>query len=167
MRDIGWVEARDTVIEVDGDGYLAFVVSRNWTKGVAEGWGLEGCSIALGMVIAIGHMETHPEVKEAFQQRNVYDVPEDEFLEMMEMACRPRGSVKAPSEHDPLSVAHMITGMKPSKLAVSGITYSWLRDPRFHYISAAVEKISKATTTFASPKLATSSSAILASAIAT
>lgn len=129
--------------------------------------GLEACAIALGMVVEIGHMETHPEVKEAFQQRNIYGIPEDEFLKIMETACRPRGSVKAPSVYDPLSVAHMITGMEPGKLANSGIAPSWLNDPRFHHINAAVEKISTATTTSASSKLATSTSAILSTALTT
>jgi len=129
--------------------------------------GLEACSIALGMVVGVGHMETHPEVKETFQQRNVYGIPEDEFLKMMEMACRPRGNVSRISEHDELSVAHMITGMEPSKLANSGIQPSWLKDPRFCYINAAVEKLGAATMTSASSDHATSTTSILATAIAT
>jgi len=129
--------------------------------------GLEACSIALGMVVGVGHMETHPEVKETFQQRNVYGIPEDEFLKMMEMACRPRESVARISEHDELSVAHMITGMEPSKLANSGVQPSWLKDPRFCYINAAVEKLGAASTTSASPDHATNATSILATAMAT
>ncbi|KAG9868942.1 ketoacyl-synt-domain-containing protein, partial [Aureobasidium melanogenum] len=102
--------------------------------------GLEACSIALGMVVGIGHVEAHPEVKEAFEQRNVYGIPEDEFLKMMEMACRPRGTITPLSEHDPLSVAHMVTGMEPSKIANSGALPSWLSDPRFCNIAAAITK---------------------------
>ncbi|KAG9577406.1 ketoacyl-synt-domain-containing protein, partial [Aureobasidium melanogenum] len=107
--------------------------------------GLEACSIALGMIVGIGHVEAHPEVKEAFEQRNVYGIPEDDFLKMMEMACRPRGTIKPLSEHDPLSVAHMITGMEPSKLANSGAIPSWLSDPRFCNIDAAITKIGNET----------------------
>ncbi|KAI4719803.1 ketoacyl-synt-domain-containing protein [Aureobasidium sp. EXF-10727] len=102
--------------------------------------GLEACSIALGMVVGVGHMESHPDVKAVFQQRNVYGIPEDDFLRMMEMACRPRGSIKPVSEHDPLSVAHMVTGMEPSKVANSGVQPSWLTDPRFSIIAAAIAK---------------------------
>ncbi|KAG9732592.1 ketoacyl-synt-domain-containing protein, partial [Aureobasidium melanogenum] len=104
--------------------------------------GLEACSIALGMVVGIGHVEAHREVKEAFEQRNVYGIPEDEFLKMMEMACRPRGTINALSEHDPLSVAHMVTGMEPSKIANSGVLPSWLSDPRFYDIATAITKTS-------------------------
>ncbi|KAG9965772.1 ketoacyl-synt-domain-containing protein, partial [Aureobasidium melanogenum] len=107
--------------------------------------GLEACSLALGMIVGIGHVEAHPEVKEAFEQRNVYGIPEDDFLKMMEMACRPRGTIKPLSEHDPLSVAHMITGMEPSKLANSGVLPSWLSDPRFCNIANAITKTGNET----------------------
>ena len=143
------------------NAFLDSMARHRWSQG------LEACSIALGMVVGVGHMETHPEVKETFQQRNVYGIPEDEFLKMMEMACRPRGSVARISEHDELSVAHMITGMEPSKLANSGIQPSWLKDPRFCYINAAVEKLGAATMTSASSDHATSTTSILATAIAT
>jgi aryl carrier-like protein len=129
--------------------------------------GLEACSIALGMVVGVGHMETHPEVKEIFQHRNVYGIPEDEFLKMMEMACRPRGSVVALSEHDAPSVAHIITGMEPSKLADSGIQPSWLNDPRFSGIRAAIDKLATTRTADASDKHATSTNFILTAALAT
>jgi aryl carrier-like protein len=129
--------------------------------------GLEACSIALGMVVGVGHMETHPEVKETFHQRNVYGIPEDEFLIMMEMACKPRGSVVAPSKYDTLSVTHMITGMEPSKLANSGIQPSWLNDPRFQEIRAAIDKLATTKITDASDKHATSTIAILTTALAT
>lgn len=129
--------------------------------------GLEACSIALGMIIEIGHMEAHPEVKETFQQRNVYGIPEDEFLKMMEMACRPRGSVTRISEHDELSVAHMITGMEPSKLAGSDMQPPWLKDPRFCYINAAIEKLGTAETTTASSDHATDTTSVISSALAT
>jgi hypothetical protein len=125
--------------------------------------GLEACSIALGMVVGVGHMETHPEVKEIFQHRNVYGIPEDEFLKMMEMACRPRGSVVALSEHDAPSVAHIITGMEPSKLADSGIQPSWLNDPRFSGIRAAIDKLATTRTADASDKHATSTNFIRSS----
>jgi hypothetical protein len=129
--------------------------------------GLEACSIALGMIVGVGHMETHPEVKEIFQQRNVYGIPEDEFLKMMEMACRPRGSIATLSKHDVLSVAHMITGMEPSKLANSGIQPSWLNDPRFSEIRAAIDKSTTTKTTDASDKHATSTTSTLTAALAT
>jgi hypothetical protein len=129
--------------------------------------GLEACSIALGMVVGVGHIETHPEVKETFQQRNVYGIPEDEFLKMMEMACRPRGSVVALSEHDAPSVAHIITGMEPSKLADSGIQPSWLNDPRFSEIRAAIDKLDTTKPIFTSTNHATNTASILTTALAT
>ncbi|KAI4849577.1 ketoacyl-synt-domain-containing protein [Aureobasidium sp. EXF-8845] len=129
--------------------------------------GLEACSIALGMVVGVGHMEAHPEVKETFQQRNVYGIPEDEFLKMMEMACRPRGSVAAPSKHDVLSVAHMITGMEPSKLADSGIQPSWLNDPRFSKIRAAIHKFDTTRPISTSTNHATDTTSIFTTALAT
>ena len=126
--------------------------------------GLEACSIALGMIVGIGHVETHPEVKEAFEQRNVYGIPEDEFLKMMEMACKPRGSITPVSAHDPLSVAHMVTGMEPSKLANSGVLPIWLSDPRFDNIAAAVTKTGNQT----SPaKSTTTTASMLRTALAT
>ncbi|KAG9671303.1 ketoacyl-synt-domain-containing protein, partial [Aureobasidium melanogenum] len=126
--------------------------------------GLEACSIALGMIIGIGHVETHPEVKEAFTQRNVYGIPEDDFLRMMEMACRPRGTITPLSEHDPLSVAHMVTGMEPSKIANSGALPSWLSDPRFEDIAAAIAKTGNETS---SAHSATTTASILRTALAT
>ncbi|KAH0317307.1 ketoacyl-synt-domain-containing protein, partial [Aureobasidium melanogenum] len=126
--------------------------------------GLEACSIALGMVVGIGHVEAHPEVKEAFEQRNVYGIPEDEFLKMMEMACRPRGTINSLSEHDPLSVAHMVTGMEPSKIANSGVLPSWLSDPRFCNIAAAITKTGNETS---SKHLAASSASALRAVLAT
>ncbi|KAG9518256.1 ketoacyl-synt-domain-containing protein, partial [Aureobasidium melanogenum] len=126
--------------------------------------GLEACSIALGMVVGIGHVESHREVKEAFEQRNVYGIPEDEFLKMMEMACRPRGTINPLSEHDPLSVAHMVTGMEPSKIANSGVLPSWLSDPRFCNIAAAITKTGNETS---STHLAASSASALRAVLAT
>lgn len=126
--------------------------------------GLEACSIALGMIVGIGHVEAHPEVKEAFEQKNVYGIPEDEFLKMMEMACRSRGSITPASEHDPLSVAHMVTGMEPSKLAASSVLPSWLTDSRFENIAAAVAKFGDRTSPIHS---ATSTASTLRAALAT
>ncbi|KEQ63308.1 ketoacyl-synt-domain-containing protein, partial [Aureobasidium melanogenum CBS 110374] len=126
--------------------------------------GLEACSIALGMITGIGHVETHPEVKEAFKQRNVYGIPEDDFLRMMEMACRPRGTITPLSEHDPLSVAHMVTGMEPSKIADSGALPSWLSDPRFEDIAVAIAKTGNETS---SAHSATTTASILRTALAT
>jgi hypothetical protein len=111
-------------------------------------------------------METHPEVKETFQQRNVYGIPEDEFLRMMEMACRPRSSVAAPSKHDILSVAHMVTGMEPSKLANSGIQPSWLNDPRFSEIRAAIDKVDTTKSISTSTNHATDTTSILTTVLA-
>ncbi|KAK6002135.1 hypothetical protein QM012_001773 [Aureobasidium pullulans] len=119
--------------------------------------GLEACSIALGMVVGIGHVETHPKVKEAFEQRNVYGIPEDEFLKMMEMACKPRGTITPLSEHDPLSVACMTTGMEPSKIAKSGVLPSWLSDPRFENIAAAIAKTGSKPSTLADCTTSTAS----------
>ncbi|KAI5229154.1 ketoacyl-synt-domain-containing protein [Aureobasidium subglaciale] len=105
--------------------------------------GMEACSIALGMIVGVGHVEDHPEVKQAFEQRNIYGIPEDEFLRMMETACRPRGAISSMSKHDPLSVAQIITGLEPGMLAGSAMQSSWLADPRFCNIATAIAQISE------------------------
>ncbi|KAI5202137.1 ketoacyl-synt-domain-containing protein [Aureobasidium subglaciale] len=108
--------------------------------------GMEACSIALGMVVGVGHVEDHPDVKQAFEQRNVYGISEDEFLKMMETACRPRGAIASMSKYDPLSVAQIITGLEPSMLAESAMQSSWLTDPRFRDIATAVAQINEGST---------------------
>ncbi|KAI5241413.1 ketoacyl-synt-domain-containing protein [Aureobasidium subglaciale] len=108
--------------------------------------GMEACSIALGMIVGVGHVEDHPDVKQAFEQRNVYGIPEDEFLKMIETACRPRGAVSSTSKHDPLSVAQIITGLEPGMLAGSAMQSSWLADPRFCNIATAIAQINEGST---------------------
>ncbi|THW50357.1 ketoacyl-synt-domain-containing protein [Aureobasidium pullulans] len=117
--------------------------------------GLEACSIALGMVVGVGHVESHPDIKGSFEQRGVYGIPEDDFIEMMEVACRPRGSVRALSDHDTLSVAHIVTGLEPGQLVSSSIQPAFLADPRFERIATAVAEMNQHPTSMISSALNT------------
>lgn len=111
------------------NAFLDSMARHRWSMG------LQACSIALGMIIEVGHVEAHPEVKEAFQQRNVYGTSEDEYLKMMEVACCRRDPNKLSSyECDPYATSHVVTGMEPGKIANSVLQSSWATDPRFSHL---------------------------------
>lgn len=125
--------------------------------------GLQATSLSLGMVQEIGHIEEHPEIQEALLNTGLYGITEEEFLIMMEMACRPRDFASPPpatSKWDVLADAHIVTGLEIDKLSLS-THFFFEKDLRFRCLPvqslpaiASVQSNTDTTSILASAKTA-------------
>lgn len=104
-----------------------------------QSMGLQAMSIALGMIIDVGHVEEHPEVEKALKRNGLYGITVDEFLVNMELACRRRdlrnvAVSQSPYKYDPGASSHIVTGMDPTRLSRAGGKSLWLKDNRLRNI---------------------------------
>jgi len=112
--------------------------------------GLQAMSIALGMIVDVGHVEEHPEVEKALRRNGLYGISVEEYLVNMELACRRRDlssssnaasrSSKFPGlfKYDRCAEAHILTGMDPTRLSRAGGKSFWLKDTRLRNIVVAL-----------------------------
>ncbi|GAB1196570.1 hypothetical protein APSETT444_005842 [Aspergillus pseudonomiae] len=105
--------------------------------------GLQATSIALGMILNVGHVEEHPEVEKALKRNGMYGISVDEYLLMMEFACRRRDlssttNSHGPYKYDPCATAHIVTGMDPTRVSRAGGKSLWLKDNRLRNLVAAL-----------------------------
>jgi hypothetical protein len=108
-----------------------------------QSMGLQATSIALGMILDVGHVEEHPEVERALKRNGMYGISVDEYLLMMEFACRRRdlgstSSAQGPFKYDPCASAHIVTGMDPTRVSRAGGKSLWLKDNRLRNLVAAL-----------------------------
>lgn len=108
-----------------------------------QSMGLQATSIALGMILDVGHVEEHPEVEKALKRNGMYGISVDEYLLMMEFACRRRdlesnSSAQGPFRYDPCASAHIVTGMDPTRVSRAGGKSLWLKDNRLRNLVAAL-----------------------------
>ncbi|KAK4221929.1 hypothetical protein QBC38DRAFT_402515 [Podospora fimiseda] len=93
--------------------------------------GLQATSIALGMILDVGHVEEHPEVEKALKRNGMYGIGVQEYLETMETACRRRDLSKVPYwGYDTAAAAHIVTGTDPTRISRAGGKGLWLVDNR-------------------------------------
>jgi hypothetical protein len=52
--------------------------------------GLPATSIALGMITEVGHVSNHPRLEAAMTKIGMHGIDEQDYLRMMELACRPQ-----------------------------------------------------------------------------
>lgn len=105
--------------------------------------GQQATSIALGMILDVGHVEEHPEVEKALKRNGMYGISVDEYLLMMEFACRRRdlsasARKEGPFKYDPCASAHIVTGMDPTRVSRAGGKSLWLKDNRLRNLVAAL-----------------------------
>ncbi|CAG8380102.1 unnamed protein product [Penicillium salamii] len=107
-----------------------------------QSMGLQATSIALGMILDVGHVEEHPEVEKALKRNGMYGISVDEYLLMMEFACRRRDlaniSSEGPFKYDPCASSHIVTGMDPTRVSRAGGKSLWLKDNRLRNLVAAL-----------------------------
>ncbi|KFY28750.1 hypothetical protein V491_00304 [Pseudogymnoascus sp. VKM F-3775] len=124
------------------NAFLDHMARHRWSMG------LQACSIALGMIVEVGHVEAHPEVEEALRRNGVYGIPEDEYLKMMEVSCRRRDPSRVSWGWDSWAQSHIVTGMEPGKVTSAGGKSLWLQDNRVRNLVMAItgmENISTAS----------------------
>ncbi|KAK3994454.1 hypothetical protein QBC44DRAFT_286263 [Cladorrhinum sp. PSN332] len=93
--------------------------------------GLQATSIALGMILDVGHVEEHPEVEKALKRNGMYGISHLEYIKTMETACRRRDLSKAPYwGYDNGAGAHIVTGTDPTRVSRAGGKGLWLADNR-------------------------------------
>lgn len=103
--------------------------------------GLQATSMALGMIVNVGHVEEHPEVEKALKRNGLYGISVEEYLLNMELACRRQDLSNATTtqslyRYDLGAAAHIVTGMDPTRLSRAGGKSLWLRDNRLRNIVA-------------------------------
>lgn len=79
----------------------------------------------------------------ALKRNGVYGIPEDEYLKMMEVACRPRDPSRVSWDWDNGAQSHIITGIEPGKVAIAGGKSLWLQDNRLRHIAMAMTGMEK------------------------
>jgi hypothetical protein len=88
--------------------------------------GLQATSMALGMIVDVGHVEEHPEVEKALKRNSLYSISVNEYLLNMELACRRqdlsnvKGDTRGLFKYDQGAAAHIVTGMDYTKLSRAG-----------------------------------------------
>lgn len=101
--------------------------------------GLQATSIALGMILEVGHVEEHPEVETALKRNGMYGIGVTEFLLSMEFACRRRNLPQKPSwDYDQAASSHIVTGMDPTRVTRAGGKGMWLSDLRLRHLLLAI-----------------------------
>lgn len=101
--------------------------------------GLQATSLALGMVLEVGHVEEHPEVEVALKRNGMYGIGVTEFLLAIEAACRRRDLSRPPPwGYDPCASAHIVTGMDPTRVTRAGGKGMWLSDNRLRGLVLAI-----------------------------
>lgn len=101
--------------------------------------GLQATSIALGMILDVGHVEEHPEVEKALKRNGMYGIGVAEYLLTMETACRRRDLTKKPDwGYDAAAAAHIVTGMDPTRVSRAGGKSMWLNDNRLRGLVLAM-----------------------------
>ena len=109
--------------------------------------GLPAQSLALGMISDIGFLHRRPEVQKALMRNSLYGINERDFLKLREAAfVAPRTGPG--SDGDPLSGAHLLTGLEPGRLVdlyAKGLAadFTWSTDARFAGLLQAVEDQSR------------------------
>ncbi|KAF6827014.1 KR domain-containing protein [Colletotrichum musicola] len=124
--------------------------------------GLQAASVALGMILDVGHVEEHPEVETALKRNGMYGIGVSEYLHAMELGCRGRqrpqdgehplsittnGTTTATSSapppgwwgyYDAAAAAHIVTGMDPTRVTRAGGKGMWLSDNRLRNLLLAL-----------------------------
>ena len=119
--------------------------------------GLQATSLSLGMVLGVGHVQENSEIENALRKRGSYGIPEDEYLRIMELACRPcdrtvKSFVNEEAGGHPslsgLSKSLIVTGLDPTKFVSSQtrLTPEWVsNDARLRHLAHTVFQISKSS----------------------
>jgi acyl carrier protein len=101
--------------------------------------GLQATSVALGMILDVGHVEEHPEVEIALKRNGMYGIGVAEYLLAMEAGCRRRDHNAEPSwGYDAGAMAHIVTGMDPTRVTRAGGKGMWLSDNRLRNLLLAM-----------------------------
>jgi len=96
--------------------------------------GLPATSIALGMITEVGHVSEHPELEAAMTKNGMHGIDEQDYLRIMELACRPQNPSAPAWDYDVHAAAHIITGLEPGRVSkVLGNTL-WLKDNRLSHV---------------------------------
>ena len=72
------------------------------------------------------------------ERNGAYGIPEDEYLKMMEVACRRRESSQTFWDWDAESQSHIVTGMEPGKIISGRGRWLWQEDNRFRNLEVAI-----------------------------
>jgi hypothetical protein len=115
--------------------------------------GLQATSIALGMIVDVGHVEEHPEVETALKRNGMYGISIAEYLHAMSVACRRQDLLRStttsasPSlwNYDAHARGYIATGMDPSRLSRAGGKSLWLRDTRLRHLVHALDSTTSHT----------------------
>ncbi len=121
--------------------------------------GLPATSVALGMILDVGHVEEHPEVEVALKRNGLYGIGVSEYLVAMEAACRRRDPPSGPAwRYDPCASAHIVTGIDPTRVTNAGGKGMWHHDHRLRYLVHAMDSESKTASATGTAEGASSSS---------
>ena len=155
---LGSINLHDLLIDCDLDffvmtssvlGAIGAAVQSNYSAANAyldhmarhrRSMGLQATSMALGMIVDVGHVEEHPEVEKALKRNGLYGISVNEYLLNMELACRrqdlsnAKGDTQGLFKYDQGAAAHIVTGMDYTRLSRAGGKSLWLKDNRLQNV---------------------------------
>lgn len=104
--------------------------------------GLPATSIALGMITEVGHVSEHPEIERAMTKNGIHGIGEDEYLRMMELACRPCEASPPAWDWDDFAAGHIITGLEVGRVSNALSKTIWLQDNRLRHVKMCLDAAS-------------------------
>ncbi|KAI1412955.1 polyketide synthase-like protein [Hypoxylon sp. FL1857] len=105
--------------------------------------GKPAVSIGLGMISEVGYLHENPEIEAILIRRGVQAIPEDEFLQLIDLGISQDGHDSASQNTDDYAAAHILTGMESvgfRKLLAQGFDVNNLpmQDPRSRLLAESL-----------------------------
>lgn len=105
---------------------------------------LPATSVGLGMISEVGYLHENPEIEALLLRKGIQAINEDELLQIIDCALSQPGSTDSIPSADPLSAAHILTGLEPhgiKKMRAQGFdgTNPTLNDPRAALLASSLD----------------------------
>jgi len=105
---------------------------------------LPATSVGLGMISEVGYLHENPEIEALLLRKGIQAINEDELLQIIDCALSQPGATGSIPSADPLSAAHILTGLEPhgiKKMRAQGFdgTNPTLNDPRASLLASSLD----------------------------
>ena len=105
---------------------------------------LPATSVGLGMISEVGYLHENPEIEALLLRKGIQAINEDELLQIIDCAISQPAPTSSVPAADPLSAAHILTGLEPhgiKKMRAEGFdgTNPTLNDPRAALLAATLD----------------------------
>ena len=108
-----------------------------------RGLGLTATALGLGMISEVGYLAEHPEIEQLLLRRGLQPIPEEELLDIVDIALSSEMRRGATGASEWTNEAHILTGMEASGFRAQRLqgfegTSHVMTDPRFALLARAL-----------------------------